>query len=238
MILTFFVIMVVMLGGCAGKNEPKEWTYELLKEEFGGITEVSYGELKDCLKLLSKKEYNVCGYVREYEICEFMGYDISHIIIADGETQNEYEKELRVCCEKSDLENVSKGDYIFASGTFLAKVEYTKNDYSYQIDTGNNPVQKRKDENDYVTVLDFYNLMDKIHDDTFFKVKGLIIKDGDKYYLYESEESYKESKRNKIDIEFSEKQSNLNGKTVLIIGKPEVGSMYNGLKECSVVEEK
>lgn len=236
-LIGIFMFICVLLVGC-GKEEPKEWTYELLEKEFGGIVELSYGELKDCLKLLSSKEYCVCGYVRGFGSYEFMGHDIAHIEIADNEIENKYERKLRICCEKSDLENLSEGDYVYSNGTFLAKVEYTITDYSYQIDTNGIPVRENKNNRDYITVRDFYKLIDEILDDTFFEVEGLIIKDGDRYYLYQSEETYKESKYNRIDIEFSENQNNLNGKTLLIIGKPEVGSMYCGLKECSIIEEK
>lgn len=45
------LMMAVALGGCGTekKEESKEWTYELLEEEFGGIIELDCLSIRDCL---------------------------------------------------------------------------------------------------------------------------------------------------------------------------------------------
>lgn len=231
----FAIIAVFFL--ISHKPKTKEWTYELLEEEFGGIVEVNYAELRDCLKLLSEEEYMVCGYIRELGSYEFMGHDISHVEIADSKMENKYKNNLYVGCKPFDLKDLSVGDFVYAKGTFLAKVEYAKNDYSYQINADGNVSKEKQEDKDCISVTDFYNLMDKIYDDTLFKVTGLIIKDGDRYYLYQSEEAYKESKYNRIDIEFSEEQNNLNGKNVTIIGRADTFSnVGTGLIDCSIAD--
>lgn len=99
-----------------------------------------------------------------------------------------------------------------------------------------------EEDTEYMSVDDFSNLAETIYNDTYFKTEGLIIKDGEdaegepKYYLYPSEESYKENKLTRVELEFSEYQSNINGKNVIVIGNPDGGSSSQKLYNCSIVE--
>ena len=97
---------------------------------------------------------------------------------------------------------------------------------------------------DSTSVSEYIRKTDKIYEETYFKTKGLVIQDGThyddspKYYLYPSEKAYKEEKMTRIELKFINTESNLTGKTITVIGKPDDEATYQGLKECSIVEEK
>ena len=55
------VMLCFLLTGCG--DEKKEWTYELLEEEFGGVVELDFDSAVTCLRLLANQSYSVSGYV-------------------------------------------------------------------------------------------------------------------------------------------------------------------------------
>ena len=57
------------------------------------------------------------------------------------------------------------------------------------------------------------------------------------YKFYASEEAYNESKYVYIFVRFMEEQNNLNGRTVVIMGKPTDYISGMLLIECSIIEE-
>lgn len=71
----------------------------------------------------------------------------------------------------------------------------------------------------YLSVAEFIKLMDKIYKDTYFRAEEIIMQDGEefeenqKYYLYPSEESYKENKFLRVKLKFLESQANIVGKS-------------------------
>lgn len=234
MILTFFVIMVVMFGGCEGKQEPKEWTYELLEKEFGGIIELDFESTKKSLDLLEEHEYVTCGFITEKRESSMFGKELYNITITD-DLENSYSgNTINVSITQNAFDKVSEGDFIYASGT-MNYVDYggAKSDNSVSMSCHVKGYISPQTIENSVPIKEYIENAREISEETYFQVKGVIIQDGENYMLYESKEKYKEDKFGYIRLNFTEEQHNLNGKTVTIIGKPDT-YLYMGLIECSI----
>lgn len=241
-LMIFLMICCLALGGCKNNSEIEEWDYEKLEEEFGGIIELDFESTKNCLDLIERNNYVVSGYIIEKTNSSILGLDLYYIKITD-DMDNSYEgNEIDICVTKNDFFKVNEGDYIYASG----KMQYTdyggkesENSVSMSCHTGGN-ISLEPIEN-CVTVKDYIDTVKNISESTYFQTEGILIQDGEYsngtpiYKLYESKEAYKENKYGYISIGFLEEQYNMDGKTVVIIGKPDT-YLFQGLVKCSVLE--
>lgn len=237
--LIILSISTVCLTGC--EKKPKEWTYELLEEELGGIIEDDFLSVKNCLNLIEETDYVVCGYITQKSCSSVIGVDLYNITITDDENYVYDGNTIEVCVTENAFSKVNEGDFIYASGE-IEYNRYIENTVSMMCHTGGyislDPIEGS------ISVKNYIENAKEIFEDTYFKTDGIIIQDGTRsdgiprYNLYESEEAYKEDKYNNyISIEFTEEQHNINGKILTIIGKPSL-SFSGGLVECSIIDEK
>lgn len=228
----------VLAGGCGSKPGEKEneWTYEKLENELGGIITIDLVSVRDCLNEISWHDYYFSGIVVETNsisrdiltLCDDSEGGGKSVIVSQGE-ENQYfaEKGETVYVKAQNIQSLDD-DYYLSSKTTNLSDGYISCD--------------KKDE-EYVSIHELNRYMDKIYKDTYFKTEGIVIQDGEdfdgnpEYYLYPSEESYKEDKFLRLEISFLEEQSNIVGKTVTIIGNPDKNASYQGLTRCSIVEE-
>lgn len=227
----FMIILLaiaIFLGGCVRIKKSKEWTYELLEKEFGGIIEVDFKDLEKCLKLIEEHDYNICGYV----IPDDYYLNVLGRITDDKENSNIYNT-MDLNLSGEELLKLNDGDFVYASGRVQYADYKTDTPASMRCDIRGNvsiePMEKS------VTIKEYINQVKKIGEDTYFQIQGLIIKDDENYVLYESKETYKEDKFGYIRLNFAEEQHNLNGKIATIIGKPDL-FLFDGLKECNVID--
>lgn len=214
------------------ENE-NELTYEDLEKEFGGIIETDCISVRDYLNELSWKNYYVCGYVVDTNT-----YSPALLTIADEMTSGNPTGEIMIMQdeERSPL-YANEGDFVYASGEVAESFDYE----TYDLSCYSGYVAEEKIDDEYLSVSDFLKLMGKIYDDTYFKTEGVIIQDGEnfegkpKYYLYPSEESYKEDKLSRVELNFQKTYSNLNGKHVVVMGNPDKNATYQGLKNCNII---
>lgn len=234
------ICIMVCMCGCGASSGKKDWTYELLEEELGGIIEADFESVKSCLNLIEKKEYVVCGYITKKSCLSVIGVDLYNITITDDENYVYNGNTIEVCVTENAFSKVNEGDFIYASG----KIEYnsyTGNTISMMCHTGGYISSEPIDGS--ISVKNYIENAMNIFKDTYFKTEGFIIQDGTYsngtpiYRFYESEKAYKENKYGYITIEFYEEQHNINGKIVTIMGKPG-SNISNGLTQCSIVNEK
>lgn len=235
--ILLLVVLVFILCSCGQeKNSVKDWTYELLEKEFGGIIETDCISVRDCLNILERKEYFICGYMRDVNTTTLLGYNIGGFDLTDEENDNK--NTVHVGYEIKDSPQwFTEGDFAYVKGELLES--YTD---EYQVSSDEGRICQNSNNTDWFSVRDFKNLIDKIYKETYFKTEGIVLQDGEdndgmpKYYLYPSEEMYKEDKFARVRLLFSDAQSNLIGKRIVVIGKPDV-SCSTTLKECSIIEE-
>ncbi len=230
-------IMVVMLCFLLTEcGEEKEWTYELLEEEFGGVVELDFDSAVTCLRLLARQSYSVSGYVVDTN-------DFSPDILTiskDPDAPASYR--INVGQGRNNKYFAAEGETVYVRAHNIES--YTENYYLSTLDVTGGYVSPDKKEEEYLSVPEFIKLMDVIYEDTYFKTEGYILRDGEdyegnpQYYLYPSEEAYKENKYNKIELQFPEAQYHLAGKEVVIIGNPDINAFHESLQNCSIVEEK
>lgn len=234
-LFTAILLAVVLLGGCGGKKEPKELTYELLEKEFGGIIELDFESAKESLDLLEEHEYATCGFIIEKRESFVLGVELYNITITDNVENSYSENTINVSITKNAFDKVSEGDFIYTIGT----MQYTdyggaKNDNFISMSChvkgyiSPNPIENS------VSVGEYIKNVKEVSEGTYFQIQGVIIQDGENYMLYESKEAYKEDKFGYIGLDFLEEQHNLNGKTVTVLGKPNT-YLHMGLVECSIV---
>lgn len=238
--ITFILVCCFLFSGC-GQKEEKEWTYELLEEEFGGIIETDFESVSKCLNLIENNEFTVCGYITEKNIVTW--YSDSYYIVITDDKENSYEKNtINVSIRENDFNKVDEGEFVYVSGRIqynnygMAEIENT---VSMMCNRDGKISLEAIEES--LAVMEYIKLAREIFEDTYFRTEGLIIQDtysngSPKYMLYESEEAYKDSEDSYIAIEFSEEQHNINGKKVVIMGKPG-GFISYGLTACSIIEE-
>lgn len=223
----FISLLVIILCGCSGSVKQKEWTYDLLKKDFGGIIEVDGDSIQNCLYLLLENEYHVFGYVQDIDLDHPDQFTMS---ASDSESTG-----IKVI-QYEDPYYAESGELIYINGSVRPLNSF--NDVTYYL-CGD--VSKEQDDREYLSVADFLVLMDKIYEQTYFKTSGIILSESYNdipiYYLYPSEESYKKDKDKRIEVSFSENQSNIVGKEVVIMGKP-FNDFIIGLDDCSIIEEK
>lgn len=231
----FFIIClacILLLSACGKKEEEHiEWTYELLEEEFGGIIDMDFDSLKTSLEIINEHDFAIYGYVTEID---------SYKITITDDMKNSYDfNSVKVYGFSSDdLAEVNIGDMVYASGRIyylggLVELNCSVGDGYISWD----PIDGASSVREYVETIKL------ICEDTYFRSEGLIMQEGTfsngtpMYKFYASEESYKESKYAYIFVEFMEEQHNLNGRTVVIMGRPD-SFMAKSLIECSVIEER
>ena len=231
------VILCFLLTGCG--EEKKEWTYELLEEEFGGVVELDFDSAVTCLRLLANQSYCVSGYVIDTN-------DLSPDILTlspDPDAPASYR--INVGQGRDNRYFAAKGETVYIKAHNIES--YTENYYLTTLNiTGGTDgyVSPDKKEEEYLSVPEFIRLMDEIYEDTYFKTEGYILRDGEdyegnpQYYLYPSEEAYKENKYNKIELQFPEAQYHLAGKEVVIIGNPDINAFHESLQNCRKKKKK
>lgn len=215
------VCSIVAISAFQAKN--KEWTYDLLQEEFGGVIEVADCDaLRNCLNLLSWEEYYVCGYVADVN-----SFSPNILTLSDNGEKEQYIVLLQG--DDQDTRFAEVGDFVYANGKAN---EGTDCYYLYGS-------AKRKYIKEYLSVNEYLSLMKKIYEKTYFKTTGIIFPYGENYdgsicyRLYPSEEAYEEEKY-LIDVTFLEGQNVVIGKRVTILGKPDTNALFQGLKDCSI----
>lgn len=229
-VFLIFLITTVLLSGCAEKNEPKEWTYELLEEEFGGIIELDFESTKKSLDLIENNKYAICAYIIQKKEVH-MYKDLYYITVTDN-VENSYSgNTIDVCITQNAFNKVSEGEYIYAIGNSGANNDLS----SFSLSCHTNGYISHNEIENALTISEYIKLMEEISKNTYFQVQGVIIQDGENYMLYESKEAYKENKFGYIRLDFTEEQHNLNGKTVTVIGKTDT-FLHMGLIDCSIVE--
>lgn len=228
--------MCFSVAGCA--KEQKEWNYEELEKEFGGIIETDCVSVRDCLNILSWEDYYVSGYVVDVNILspdilklseDLDGKTSFQITVLQGGDNQYFAKVGETVYVKAENTDSFDENYYLSSNTVNLKDGY---------------VSAKKLDDSYLSVLEFIRLMDKIYKDTYFRTTGIIMQDGEnydgtpRYYLYPSEDSYKEDKLTRVELSFLEEQTNIVGKTVTVVGNPDKNATFQGLTNCSIVEEK
>ena len=230
--------LCLFLCGCGKEEEKFEWTYEALEEELGGIIETDFESAGDCLKLIKNHEFYVCGYIVDKLDVNFMGSEVLGIDIADS---MDGASEIFIGLDAETQTAPEVGEFVYIKGEYS---EGAWGEGTYILNAWSGYVSLEKEDVEYLSVNNYLKFMKIIFHDTLFRTEGLIIQDGVDsdgvpiYKLYESEETYRDYKYSYITIEFSEQQHNLNGKTVVIIGKPYISAFQEGLKECSIIEER
>lgn len=227
------VMLCLLLTGCGKKTE---WTYELLEDEFGGVVELDFDSAVICLNLLAEQSYSVSGYVVNTN-------DLSTDILTLSEDPDApVSYQITVGQGGNNKYFAKEGEMVYVRAHNIES--YTENYYLTTLNVAGGYVSPDRKEDEYLSVSEFIKLMDQIYEETYFKIEGYILQDGEdyegnpKYYLYQSEEAYNANKYGRIKIQFSEEQRNISGKEVLIIGIPDISVSDNSLQNCSVVEEK
>lgn len=241
LLIWFIYLLLSFLIMYIGANLPiKEWTYDILEQEFGGIIETDCISVRDCLNLLSWEDYSVGGYIVDKHNGSALGYDVYSITISDDKDQTQEYNTISVSVTEYAYSQVQIGDFIYANGSYSGC--YAN---SHQLSCNDEGESLYTEEvKNSTSIQEFIKKMKQIYEDTFFKTEGLIMQDGEnydgepQYYLYPSAETYKEEKYARIELEFDEIQYNLSGKTVVIIGKPIHETFGQKLCECSIVKEK
>lgn len=248
LILVAMLIVCAAIGGCgqtgssqgdsmSGSNKDERWTYEKLEEEFGGIIETDCLSVIDCLSKLSQKNYCVSGYIIKDSDFSYKEKKSKILTISDNKSDNENSKEtITASCDALPVAiTTSNEKFLYFEGENLDPSipgTYHLSGSAYSKENG---------DNEYLSIAQFLMLMEKIYSDTYFKTEGIIMQDGEdidgnpRYYLYPSEESYKQRKYSRIDLEFQKEYSNLNGKHVVIMGNPDNNPYSQGLNNCNIV---
>lgn len=242
LIIWFIYLLFSFFMMYVGANLPiKEWTYDILEQEFGGIIETDCISVRDCLNLLSWEDYSVGGYIVDKHNGSALGYDVYSITISDDKEQMQEYNTISVSVTEYAYSQVQIGDFIYANGSYSG---YYANSHQLSCNDEGESLYTEEVKNS-TSIQEFIKKMKQIYEDTFFKTEGLAIQDGEdydgnpQYYLYPSSESYKESKYTRIKLSFTTTQSDLTGKNVVIIGKPDGEvSFEQALRECSIVEEE
>lgn len=238
------LLATCLVAGCGKAGIKKEqnseieqdWSYEKIEKQFGGIIETDCISVRDCLKELSWKDYYIYGIVVETNkysssiltLSEDLEAKTSYqITVSQGENDNYYAKVGEVVYVKAQNINSYDDSYHLSTETI-------------NLDDGY--VSKEKPDKEYLSVMEFLQLMEKIYDDTYFKTEGIIMQDGEdsdgqpEYFLYPSEEGYKEDKLSRVELKFKNKYSNLNGKHVTIMGNPDKNATFQGLRNCNITD--
>lgn len=210
----------------------KEWTYEDLEKEFGGIIETDCISVRDCLNELSWKDYYISGYITDLS---------GNILTITDELENETSYKITVAKDTSTQYIPEIGDMVYMKVQNIDSFDdnYYLSDETTNLDDGY--VLKDKTDDNYLSVKAFIDLEDKIYKDTYFKTEGIIMQDGEdingnpEYYLYPSEQSYKEDKYSRIEVSFRNNYSDLNGKHIVIMGNPDKNAISQALKNCNIV---
>lgn len=231
-IFVIFLACILLLNACGKKEEEnKEWTYELLEEEFGGIIDADFDSVKKCINLITNHEFIVYGYVTEME-------GLGLITLSDDMENPKDYNSVNVRITSDDSSKVNVGDLVYACG----RIYYTPERISLGCFTDGYLSLEPIDGS--ISVRDYVKTIEKIYNDTYFRTEGLVMQDGTnsagtpRYLLYASEESYGESKYNYIKLVFLEEQHNINGRTVVIMGKLGDSLIIGELIECSIIEER
>lgn len=216
-------------------EEKEEWTYEKIEKDFGGIIELDCLSVRDCLNELSWKDYYISGCVVQtngessgiLEISEDEEAKTSYqITVSQGENDKYVAKVGEIVYIKAQNINSFDDGYYLSSDTI-------------NLDDGY--VSPEKVDREYMSVVEFLKLMGEIYEDTYFKTEGIVIQDGEdyegnpKYYLYPSEDGYKEDKFSRVELKFQSNYSNLNGKHIVVIGNPDKNASYQGLRKCNII---
>lgn len=257
----FFMMMAVLACGCGEKEnkevlresnqndaeedstelkndnseEKKEWTYEKIEKNFGETIETDCLSVRDCLNELSWKDYYVTGYV--------VGLNSSSpdilTLSEDLEAKTSYQITVSQGKDNQYLAEVGETVYVKAQNINSFDDNYYLSSDTINLDDGY--VSPEKVDSKYMSVMEFLELMGKIYDDTYFKTEGIVMQDGEdyegnpKYYLYPSEDDYKEDKLSRIELEFQSNYSGLNGKYIIVMGNPDKNASYQGLKNCNII---
>lgn len=237
-----YICLIVCICGCGKMIKKKELTYETLQEEFGGIIDIDFSSARECMRLIRNKEYTVGGYVIDKKQNNIIDVDLYIITITDDKGYSNERNTIETFVTQDDFTSIDEGDFIYACGKMEYNNYYTEN-YP-RLDCDNKGSITKNDSGNNISVADYVEDVNKIFDDTFFRIEGVIIQDGTDYEgkpaykLYESEKSYEEDKSCYISIIFSEEQHNLNGKKIKVIGNYDDLSSYGyGLINCSIVDE-
>jgi hypothetical protein len=201
-------------------DNPKEITREALIAKLGGVLNVSCEEIIKYRDLLEKSEYYIEGKIEKAE------YDTFY---------KTYEYELDAgLFDTVTVHNTlifNEGDYVYVTVKGLG----TYHGVSDRIE-----ISKSKANEEYLSAEEYFKIC-KANEKTRFKVTGYILDSyidiyGDTiYYMYESEEDYTGEKYwdKCILIEFSDKQTNIMGKKIQVMG-----SLWgDGLHNCSIVSD-
>lgn len=244
LVLFGIIIVIVVVVLLINHNpEEKKYTYELLEEDLGGVIEIDFQSVRECLKLIENHDYVVCGYIIEKTSSSMLGVDLFNIKITDDVEDSHNGNTVSINITQNPYEKVLEGDFIYASGT-LNYVDYgtskMENSVSMLCHTGG--YISSEEIEGYSSVSDYIDMVREISENTWFQTEGVIMQDEEDsngariYRLYESKEAYKENKNGYITIEFIEEQKNLNGKIVTIMGRPDT-NLFNGLVDCSIIEK-
>lgn len=247
-LLTTTLLVMCVLAGCGSeKNDnsqdnsseinseevnKKEWTYEDLEKEFGGIIETDCISVRDCLNELSWKDYYISGYIADLS---------GNILTITDELENETSYKITVAKDTNTQYVPEIGDIVYIKVQNINSFDddYYLSDETTNLDDGY--VLKDKIDDNYLSVKAFIDLEDKIYKDTYFKTEGIIIQDGEdyngnpEYYLYPSEQSYKEDKYSRVKVSFRNGYSDLNGKHIVVMGNPDKNATLQALKNCNIV---
>lgn len=216
-------------------DESEEWTYEKIEKDFGGIIELDCLSVRDCLNELSWKDYYISGYVVRTNGESSGILEISE----DEEAKTPYQ--ITVSQGENDKYVAKVGEIVYIKAQNINSFDdgYYLSSDTINLDDGY--VSPEKIDREYMSVMEFLKLMGEIYDDTYFKTEGIVMQDGEdyegnpKYYLYPSEDGYKEDKFSRVELKFQSNYSNLNGKHVVVMGNPDKNASYQGLKKCNIV---
>ena len=210
----------------------------MLEEEFGGIIETDCVSVRDCLNLLSWHDYSVGGYIIDKSSTSVLGVNVYQITVSDDKSYSYEGNTISIGITENAFSKVEVGNFIYAKGEHLHSYTATKQ----MSCSGDGLYISHTEIEGSISISEYIEEIKEIFEETYFKTEGLVIQNGTdyegnpRYYLYPSEKAYKENKSTRVELTFSEKQQNLAGKHVTIIGKPDEEATYQGLKECSIID--
>lgn len=227
------IMFLMSCGAKEGQNDMAEqYTYEDFESSIGNIIETDYSTAKNILNLVKKHEFVTCGYIVQKTETSMLGYNFYSLNLSnENGTQ-----EIEVSVTKKAYEKVNEGDFVYAYGT-LDYTDYGIDGYenNCSIDCSNGGYISPNEINSSLSIQEYISIVKEISENTYIQTNGLVMQDGENYKLYLSKDSYNENKNSYIKLEFSENQSNLNGKTITVIGKIDT-YLWQGLVDCNVLE--
>lgn len=232
LVILSVALIVLSASGCS-KKESKTWTYDAIMQEAGGIIEMTYSELYECMGILRNHKDYVCGYVVDKKQDSFAGHEMYLLYIADKEDETDYKNKMNVYVSKEQYGNIKLGDFVYVYGRSCCNLSTVRDSVSLSTTNDDEKISTEKilEETPSSVYWHEKNLI-KFYKDTSVRVAGVIVRDYNEYSkdyvykLYESEEAYKNNKYDYISVEFYDQHSDFDLKTVTIVGLIDVSMVY------------